>query len=208
MAKSKSSGRWLQRHFNDEYVQRAQREGYRSRAAYKLLELQEKYRLLKPGQVVVDLGAAPGSWSQVAQKLVGDKGLVIALDILAMEPVPQVFFIQGDFQTDATLQSLVNSLNGRQVDIVISDMAPNVTGVDAIDQPRSIYLCELALDFAKNHLRVGGDFVAKVFQGEGFNEFHAQCRETFKQVATRKPHASRAKSREVYIVARDLRVYS
>lgn len=197
----------MQRHFNDEYVQRAQREGYRSRAVYKLLELQEKYHLFKPGQVVVDLGAAPGGWSQVAQKLVGDKGLVIALDILAMDAIPGVSVIQGDFRDDATLQALVNCLQGRAVDLVISDMAPNVTGVDAIDQPRSMYLCELALDFARQHLRAGGDFIAKAFQGEGFNPFLADCRAAFRQVATRKPQASRAKSREVYIVARDLKVY-
>lgn len=206
MARSKSSGRWLQRHFNDEYVKRAQREGYRSRAAFKLLELQDKDRLIKPGMMVVDLGAAPGGWSQVAAKLVGDNGHVFALDILPMDPIPDVTFIEGDFCEQGPLDALNRALDGKPVDLVISDMAPNVTGMAAIDQPRSMYLCELALDFARQNLKPGGDFVAKVFQGEGFDEFYRELRSSFGRVVTRKPQASRAKSREVYVVARELKV--
>lgn len=206
MARSKSSGRWLQRHFNDEYVKKAQREGYRSRAAYKLLELQEKDHLIMPGQIVVDLGAAPGGWSQVAAKLVGDHGHVFALDILPMDAIPDVTFIEGDFCEQEPLNALNAALAGRSVDLVISDMAPNVTGMAAIDQPRSMYLCELALDFARQNLRPGGSFIAKVFQGEGFDDFYRDLRSSFSRVVTRKPQASRAKSREVYIVAMDLKV--
>jgi 23S rRNA (uridine2552-2'-O)-methyltransferase len=191
----------MQRHLNDEYVQRAQREGYRSRAAYKLLEIQEKDRILKPGLVVVDLGAAPGGWSQVAAKRVGRKGEVFALDILEMEPLPGVTFLQGDFREQAVLDRLTNLLAGREVDLVLSDMAPNVSGVAAVDQPRSMYLCELALDFARQSLRPGGTFVTKVFQGEGFDEFVRELRRDFQRLVTRKPRASRPKSREVYLVA-------
>lgn len=191
----------MQRHLNDEYVQRAQREGYRSRAAYKLLEIQEKDRILKPGLVVVDLGAAPGGWSQVAAKRVGRKGEVFALDILEMEPLPGVTFLQGDFREQAVLDRLTNLLAGREVDLVLSDMAPNVSGVTAVDQPRSMYLCELALDFARQSLRPGGTFVTKVFQGEGFDEFVRELRRDFQRLVTRKPRASRPKSREVYLVA-------
>jgi 23S rRNA (uridine2552-2'-O)-methyltransferase len=201
MKKSKSSRRWLERHFNDEFVKRAQKEGFRSRAAYKLQEIQERDRILKPGQVVVDLGAAPGGWSQVARKIVGPDGKVIALDILPMDPIPSVEFIQGDFREEAPLQSLRNLLGGRPVDLVISDMAPNVTGVSAVDQPRSIYLCELALHFAREMLHSGGGFVVKVFQGEGFDPFIRDLRGSFGKVVTRKPRASRPRSREVYLVA-------
>lgn len=201
MKKSNSSRRWLERHFNDAYVKRAQKEGYRSRAAYKLLEIQARDRLLRPGQAVVDLGAAPGGWSQVAQRIVGPKGKVIALDILPMEPVPGVDFIQGDFREDAPLQALQAALNGRAVDLVLSDMAPNITGVNAVDQPRSIYLCELALQFAREALRPGGGFLVKVFQGEGFDPFLHDLRGTFGRVVTRKPKASRPRSREVYLLA-------
>ncbi|HHH40079.1 MAG TPA: 23S rRNA (uridine(2552)-2'-O)-methyltransferase RlmE [Sedimenticola sp.] len=201
MKKSNSSRRWLERHFNDAYVKRAQKEGYRSRAAYKLLEIQARDRLLRPGQAVVDLGAAPGGWSQVAQRIVGPKGKVIALDILPMEPVPGVDFIQGDFREDAPLQALQAALNGRAVDLVLSDMAPNITGVNAVDQPRSIYLCELALQFAREALRPGGGFLVKVFQGEGFDPFLRDLRGTFGRVVTRKPKASRPRSREVYLLA-------
>jgi 23S rRNA (uridine2552-2'-O)-methyltransferase len=201
MARSKSSQRWLQRHVTDPYVQRAQREGYRSRAAYKLLEIQDKDHVLRPGQVVVDLGAAPGGWSQVAARLVGAQGRVIALDILPMEPLPGVQVIEGDFREDQPLTALREALEGRPVDLVISDMAPNVTGVNVVDQPRSIYLCELALAFAREVLRPGGGLVLKVFQGEGFDDFVREVRSSFGRVVTRKPKASRPKSREVYLVA-------
>lgn len=201
MKKSKSSRRWLDRHFNDAYVKQAQKEGYRSRAAFKLLELQEKDRLLKPGQVVVDLGAAPGGWSQVAERLVGDKGRVVALDILPMDSIAGVDFIQGDFREEEPLQQLRDLLAGQPVDLVISDMAPNVSGVNAVDQPRAMYLCELALEFAREVLRPGGGFVVKVFQGEGFDQYVREMRSSFRRVVTRKPDASRSKSREVYLVA-------
>lgn len=201
MPKTKSSKRWMQRHVNDEYVQRAQREGYRSRAAYKLLELQEKDRLIKSGQVVVDLGAAPGGWSQVAGELVGRSGKLFAMDILAMDPLPNVDFLQGDFREQAVLDALLDRLDGRPIDLVISDMAPNVTGSAAVDLPRSMYLCELAVDFARQVLRPGGGLVMKVFQGEGFDELFRDVRGSFAKVVTRKPKASRPKSREVYLVA-------
>ncbi|MCG8427347.1 MAG: 23S rRNA (uridine(2552)-2'-O)-methyltransferase RlmE [Chromatiales bacterium] len=201
MAKSKSSRRWLDRHVNDEYVKRSLREGYRSRAVYKLLEIQEKDRLLKPGQTVVDLGAAPGGWSQVAEKIVGDKGRVVALDILPMDSIAGVDFIQGDFREEEPLQQLRILLDGQPVDLVISDMAPNITGMNAVDQPRAMYLCELALEFAREVLKPGGSFVVKVFQGEGFDDYIRELRSSFKRVVTRKPKASRPKSREVYLVA-------
>lgn len=206
MAKSKSSRQWLDRHFTDEYVKRAQREGYRSRAAFKLLEIQDKDRLLKPGQVVVDLGAAPGGWSQVARELVGPTGLVLALDILPMEAVPGVIFIQGDFRDEGAPERLRESLDGRAVDIVISDMAPNISGMAAVDQPRAMYLCELALDFARETLKTGGDFLVKVFQGEGFDHYMLEVKRSFARVTIRKPMASRRHSREVYIVARNFKV--
>ncbi len=199
--RSRSSHRWLQRHHSDEYVQRARREGYRSRAAYKLLEIQEKDRLLRPGQVVVDLGAAPGGWSQVAARLTGKKGAVFALDLLEMEPVPGVTFLQGDFREQAVLDRLLERLAGRPVDLVLSDMAPNTSGIEAVDQPRSILLCELALDFARQVLRPGGAMVTKIFQGEGFDAFLRELRGGFTRVASRKPRASRPASRELYLVA-------
>lgn len=202
MKKSKSSHQWLDRHFNDEYVKRAQAEGYRSRAAFKLLELQEKDHLFSPGQVVVDLGAAPGGWSQAAVKLVGGSGRVFALDILPMDALPGVDFIQGDFREDASVEQLRGLLAGRPVDLVISDMAPNVSGMSAVDQPRAMYLCELALEYAREVLRPGGGFVVKVFQGEGFDQYVRDLRSTFSKVTTRKPAASRPQSREVYLVAR------
>jgi 23S rRNA (uridine2552-2'-O)-methyltransferase len=191
----------MQRHVNDEYVKRSQKEGYRSRAAYKLLELQEKDRFLKPGQVVVDLGAAPGGWLQVAASAVGKNGKVFGLDLLEIDPLAGVELIQGDFREDAVLEALNEALDGRQVDLVISDMAPNVSGVAAVDQPRAMYLCELALDFCRQALRPGGGMVVKVFQGEGFDEFFREMKESFGRVVTRKPKASRPKSREVYLVA-------
>ena len=206
MARSKSSRQWLDRHFGDDYVKRAQREGYRSRAVFKLQEIQEKDRLLKRGQVVVDLGAAPGGWSQLAGEIVGPDGLVVALDILPMDPLPGVVFIQGDFREPEPLESLKVILAGREVDLVISDMAPNISGMAAVDQPRSMYLCELALDFARESLKTGGDFLVKVFQGAGFDEYLQELRRSFGRVTVRKPRASRPRSREVYIVARNLKV--
>jgi 23S rRNA (uridine2552-2'-O)-methyltransferase len=191
----------MQRHVNDEYVQRAQRDGYRSRASYKLLELQDKDKILKPGQIVVDLGAAPGGWSQVAAAIVGDKGKVLAMDILEMDGIHGVDFLQGDFREQSVLEALTKLLEGRAVDLVISDLAPNTSGVRAVDQPRSMYLCELALDFARNTLRPGGGFVTKIFQGEGFDEYIRDVRSSFTRVVTRKPKSSRPKSREVYVVA-------
>lgn len=191
----------MQRHVNDEYVKRAQREGYRSRASFKLLELQEKDRFLKPGQVVVDLGAAPGGWSQIAAQIVGAKGAVIAIDLLEMDPLTGVDFIQGDFREDDALHALRDVLNNRPVDVVISDMAPNVSGVNAVDQPRAMYLCELALAFAEETLKPGGTLVTKVFHGTGFDDYMREARQHFAKVLTRKPKASRPKSREVYMVA-------
>ncbi|MCG7968691.1 MAG: 23S rRNA (uridine(2552)-2'-O)-methyltransferase RlmE [Candidatus Thiodiazotropha taylori] len=201
MKRSKSSRKWLDRHFNDTYVKQAQKAGYRSRAAFKLLEIQEKDRLIKPGMKVVDLGAAPGGWSQIARDLVGENGQVFALDILPMDPIAGVEFIQGDFRETEPLESLRNLLDGAAIDLVISDMAPNVTGMASVDQPRSIYLCELALDFARETLKPGGGFVVKVFQGEGFDDFLREVRSSFIRVVSRKPDSSRAKSREIYLVA-------
>lgn len=205
MTRSKSSARWLREHFTDEYVRRAQEEGYRSRAVYKLLEIDQKDRLLRPGMTVVDLGAAPGGWSQLAARQVGERGTVIALDLLAMEPLPGVEFIQGDFREIAILEQLVALLAGRPVDLVMSDMAPNTSGIKAVDQPRGMYLAELAVDFAGQCLRPGGDFLVKAFQGEGFDGFLKTLRDAFGTVALRKPKASRARSAEQYILARNYR---
>lgn len=205
MARSKSSTRWLREHFTDEYVRRAQAEGYRSRAVYKLLEIQEKDRFLRPGATVVDLGAAPGGWSQLAARLVGPRGVVIALDVLPIEPLAGVECIQGDFRETAVLERLLNALNGRPVDLVISDMAPNTTGIKAVDQPRGMYLAELALDFARQCLRPGGDFLVKAFQGEGIDPFLGELRAAFAAVLPRKPKASRARSAERYWLARNYR---
>lgn len=201
MARSKSSSRWLREHFDDEYVQRAQREGWRSRAVYKLAELDQKYRLLKPGMAVVDLGAAPGGWSQYAARVLGAKGRIIALDILPMDSLPGVVFIEGDFRDEAVLARLEAELGGQAIDLVMSDMAPNISGMGAVDQPRAMYLVELAVDFARQHLRAGGTFVAKVFQGEGFDALVQDLRQDFERVVVRKPKASRPRSREVYLVA-------
>ncbi|MEN8166807.1 MAG: 23S rRNA (uridine(2552)-2'-O)-methyltransferase RlmE [Pseudomonadota bacterium] len=201
MKRSKSSRQWLDRQFNDDYVKRAQKEGYRSRAVFKLLEIQEKDRILKPGMRVVDLGAAPGGWSQVVRNLVGEKGQVIALDLLEMEPIAGVTHIQGDFREPGPLDELRKVLAGERVDLVISDMAPNVTGMTSVDQPRAMYLCELALEFARESLRPGGGFVVKVFQGEGFDQYLKELRSSFAKVVSRKPKSSRPKSREIYLVA-------
>ncbi|MGB1140584.1 MAG: 23S rRNA (uridine(2552)-2'-O)-methyltransferase RlmE [Halioglobus sp.] len=206
MAKKRSSSKaWLKEHRDDPYVQLAQKEGYRSRACYKLKELQDKDRLLGPGMTVVDLGSAPGGWSQVAVELVGERGRVVASDILPMDSLADVEFIQGDFTEDAVFEQILAALEGNSVDVVISDMAPNMSGVSAVDQPRSMYLVELALDMARQVLAPGGSFVAKVFQGEGFDELIRDARVSFGKVLTRKPAASRPRSREVYLVARDFR---
>lgn len=205
MARSKTSNAWLQEHVNDHYVHLAQKEGYRARAAYKLLEIDEKDRLIKQGMWVADLGAAPGSWSQVAAKLVGNSGRVFAMDILEMPFIPGVEFLQGDFREDAVLEQFTNLLGGRQVDLVICDMAPNISGNAVTDQARSIYLCELALQFAQDHLKPGGNFLVKVFQGYGFNEYMATMRETFASVVSRKPKASRDRSSEIYLLGKQKR---
>ena len=205
MAKSKSSRRWLQEHERDQYVQSARKDGYRSRASYKLLELDEKSALFEPGQMVVDLGAAPGGWSQVAVARVGDRGTVIASDILPMDSIADVQFVQGDFTESAVFDEIVSCLDGRPVDLVISDMAPNMSGMKAVDQPRAMYLVELALDFAHQTLRPGGIFVAKVFHGEGFDQLLKDVRSSFNKVSAKKPDASRSRSREVYWVARGYR---
>ena len=201
MGRSKSSHQWMQRHVNDEYVKRSQVDGYRSRASYKLLEIQERDSIIKPGQVIVDLGSAPGGWSQVAAKLVGHKGRVLATDLLEMDPVQGVEFVQGDFTEQPVVDELIRLLDGRKPDLVISDIAPNISGMSAVDQPRSMYLCELALDFARQQLKSGGSLVVKVFHGAGFDDFIRDARTSFTRVVTRKPRASRPKSREVYMVA-------
>jgi 23S rRNA (uridine2552-2'-O)-methyltransferase len=200
MARSKSSHRWLKEHFTDKYVKRAQKEGYRSRAAYKLIEIQEKDKLFRPGMVVIDLGAAPGGWSQLLIKWVQPKGRVIAIDILEMAPISQVEVLQGDFQDQAVIDQLKKQLGTDLVDVVISDMAPNTTGVRAVDQPRSMFLAELALDFALQVLRAEGNFLIKLFQGEGSESFIRMLRQHFKKVFIRKPSSSRSRSREIYLV--------
>ncbi len=196
---TKKSRTWIQNHKADEYVQKAQRDGYRSRASYKFIEIDEKFGLVKPGQVIVDLGAAPGGWSQVVAKRAGD---VIAIDLLPMDPIDGVTIIEGDFTIDAILEQMMERLAGRPVDLVISDMAPNLSGVKDIDQPRHAYLLELAIDFAQQVLKPGGALVAKCFEGEGIEEIRRGFRANFKQVSNVKPKASRPKSREVYLVGR------
>ncbi|MBB5192655.1 23S rRNA (uridine2552-2'-O)-methyltransferase [Silvimonas terrae] len=206
MARSKTSNAWLQEHVNDHYVHMAQKDGYRARAAYKLLEINEKDQLIKHGMWVADLGAAPGSWSQVAAKLVGEKGRVFALDILEMPFIAGVDFIQGDFREESVLKTYTDLLEGREVDLVICDMAPNITGNAVTDQARSMYLCELALEFAQNHLKPGGHFLVKVFQGYGYNEYMTAMRDTFATVTTRKPKASRDRSAEMYLLGKQKKV--
>ncbi len=201
MARSKSSNRWLQEHFDDVYVQWAQKEGYRSRASHKLLEIQQQEHLIRPGMTVIDLGAAPGSWSQVAIKLVGSRGRVVASDILAMDAITGVDFIQGDFTESRVLNEILVLLGNSKSDLVISDMAPNMSGNKVIDQPRSMYLAELALDLAQHVLKLQGNLLIKVFQGEGFDELRRNLRQNFVRVQTRKPSASRSRSREVYQLA-------
>ncbi len=204
-ARSKSSQRWLKEHFADPFVKKAQAEGMRSRAAFKLEELIERDRLLKPGMVVVDLGAAPGGWSQVVRrgldKSGGDRGRVVAMDILEMPPIAGVEFIHGDFREAEALSRLQARLGGAQVDLVLSDMAPNMTGVDTVDQARAMYLAELARDFAQEHLKHGGDFLIKLFQGEGIDAYVLDLRRRYQRLVIRKPAASRRRSNEVYALA-------
>lgn len=201
MARSKSSQRWLREHFSDPYVKKAQAEGLRSRAAYKLEELIARDKLLRPGMVVVDLGAAPGGWSQLVRRELGDTGRVIALDILEMPPLAGVEFIHGDFREAEPLSHLESVLGGAEVDLVLSDMAPNMSGVDGVDQARSMYLAELARDFADAHLKVGGNFLIKLFQGAEFDDYIRDLRKRYTQVKVRKPDASRSRSNEVYALA-------
>ena len=203
--RSKSSTAWMNEHVNDPYVQRAQKDGYRARAAYKLLEINEKDKIIKPNTVLADLGSAPGSWSQVAIKLVGEQGKVFALDILPMEHIDGVQFIQGDFREADVLAQFESLLENRPLDLVICDMAPNMSGNAVMDQARSYYLCELALDFSQNHLKTGGCFLVKVFQGSGYQEYLTAMRETFTVVQTRKPDASRNRSSEIYLLGKNKR---
>jgi 23S rRNA (uridine2552-2'-O)-methyltransferase len=202
MARSKTSKRWLQEHFKDSYVQQAQKDGFRSRAVYKLEEINTKDKLIKPNQRIIDLGAAPGGWSQWLSQVLQHRATIIATDILPMDSLPDVTFIQGDFREQEVLDQIIAATDNQGIDLVLSDMAPNMSGMDAIDQPKSMYLTELALDLAKQVLNVGGCFVVKVFQGEGFDPYLADCRSTFSSVKVRKPDASRSRSREVYIVAK------
>ncbi|MBT8040323.1 MAG: 23S rRNA (uridine(2552)-2'-O)-methyltransferase RlmE [Xanthomonadales bacterium] len=206
MGKSKSSRRWLNEHFDDHYVRLAQQQGLRSRSAFKLLELQEKYRLIKPGMTIVDLGAAPGGWCQVVQPLVGASGRVIGLDILEMEPLHGVDFICGDFTEDEPLAVLEEMLGGAKADLVLSDMAPNMSGMAAIDQAKAMYLAELALEFVREHLKPGGAYVVKLFQGTDFDHYVREVRSLFDKVQVKKPKASRPRSREVYLLARGHRM--
>lgn len=205
MARSRSSQRWLREHFNDPFVKKAQAEGLRSRAAFKLEELLGRDRLIRRGMTIVDLGAAPGGWSQVAARALSGNGRVVALDLLDMPSLPGVDFIQGDFREDAALQALTELLHGATVDLVLSDMAPNMSGVESVDQARSMHLAELARDFALEWLRPGGDFLVKLFHGVGFDDYIRQLRGSFAKVAVRKPKASRARSPEVYALATGLR---
>lgn len=202
MGRSKSSSRWMAEHFEDEYVKMAQALGYRSRAVFKLKEIQEKDQLIKPGMNIVDLGAAPGGWSQFARQLLGKKNKLIALDILPMDALEGVDFIQGDFREESVMEELFIALEGLPVDLVMSDMAPNMSGNKGVDQPRAIYLGELALDTAKTVLTKNGSFLVKLFHGEGFEAIHSEIQRSFTKVAIRKPKASRPRSNEVYILAK------
>jgi 23S rRNA (uridine2552-2'-O)-methyltransferase len=202
MKRSKTSKQWMREHVNDVYVQRARSEGYRSRAAYKLFEIAARDKLLRPGLVVIDLGAAPGGWSQVARAQVGTRGRVIALDVLAMEPVAGVEFLRGDFREAAAAAALDRALANRRADLVLSDMSPNISGIALSDQARAMHLAELALEFAVNHLKPGGSLLVKVFQGAGFQEFLPAMRAHFGKVVTRKPEASRGRSNELYLLGK------
>lgn len=201
MARSKTSLGWLKRHVNDPYVKQAQKDGYRSRASYKLLEIQEKYKLIRPGMSVVDLGAAPGGWSQVTSRLIGGQGRLIASDILEMDSIPDVTFIQGDFTEDEVLTRILEAVGNSQVDLVISDMAPNMSGTPEVDMPKAMFLCELALDLAERILKPGGNFVIKIFQGEGFDVYLKDARKKFDKIQMIKPDSSRGSSREQYMLA-------
>ncbi len=203
MSHTKSSKRWLQEHFDDKFVKKAQNEGYRSRAIYKLKEIDLRDELILPGMTVVDLGAAPGGWTQYITEKLQQNGLIIAVDILPMDNLPGVNFIHGDFTEEVILQKLLNLLSGRNVDLVLSDMAPNMSGLTAVDIPRSMYLAELAVDFAGKVLKPGGTLLMKVFQGAGFEQLVRQLRSEFKKVIMRKPEASRARSRETYLLAKE-----
>jgi 23S rRNA (uridine2552-2'-O)-methyltransferase len=205
MARSKSSSAWLKRHVNDPYVRKAGAQGYRARSAFKLLEIVQREGLALIGQTVVDLGAAPGGWSQVLAQRVGGAGKVIALDLLEVAPIPGVTVIQGDFSEESVLRRLEETLQGRKVDLVVSDMAPNISGVRVTDQARSIHLCELALDFAQSHLNPRGALLVKAFQGSGYPEFLAAMRKVFVTVASKKPNASRGESKEMYLLGKSLR---
>ncbi|WP_285417847.1 23S rRNA (uridine(2552)-2'-O)-methyltransferase RlmE [Pseudomonas sp. efr-133-TYG-5] len=201
MARSKTSLGWLKRHVNDPYVKQAQKDGYRSRASYKLLEVQEKYKLIRAGMSVVDLGAAPGGWSQVTSRLIGGQGRLIASDILEMDSIPDVTFIQGDFTQDEVLARILEAVGNSQVDLVISDMAPNMSGTPAVDMPKAMFLCELALDLAERILKPGGNFLIKIFQGEGFDTYLKDARKKFDKIQMIKPDSSRDSSREQYMLA-------
>lgn len=201
-SRSKTSRQWLKDHFDDVYVKQAQKQGYRSRAVYKLLEIQEKDHILRRGMTVVDLGAAPGGWSQVAAEIVGSAGSVIAMDILPMDAIANVKFIQGDFTEPTIYDKLLEVIGDRKVELVMCDMAPNISGIKAVDQPRAMYMAELALDLAQNVLCDKGDFLVKVFQGADFDSYFKSLREQFNKVITRKPKASKSNSREVYLLAR------
>ena len=205
MARSKSSSAWLKRHVSDPFVRKAAEQGYRARSAFKLLEVVKRDGLARPSDTVVDLGAAPGSWSQVLAERVGRGGRVIAVDLLEVAAIPGVTVIHGDFREEVVLKEVEGVLEGRKIDLVVSDMAPNITGVRATDQARSIHLCELALDFAKSHLNPRGAFVVKVFQGSGYPEFLAEMKRVFVAVTSRKPGASRGESKEMYLLGRELR---
>jgi 23S rRNA (uridine2552-2'-O)-methyltransferase len=204
VARSKSSSRWLKEHFDDPFVKMAQKDGYRSRASYKLLEIQEKDRILRPAMTVIDLGSAPGGWSQVTSRVIGDKGTLIASDILPMAAIADVTFIEGDFTEDQVFNQIMDAVGNQPVDLVISDMAPNMSGVRAADQAAAMYLCELALDLASKVLRPGGDFLIKVFHGEGFDAYLRDVRTRFEKVQMRKPVSSRDRSREQYLLARGM----
>lgn len=205
MKRSKTSRQWLQRHVNDPYVQRSKREGYRSRSAYKLTEIDERDRLFRPGQVVVDLGAAPGGWTQVAVKRAGERGCVVGIDLLPVDPVPGATLVQGDFTSRSGLEALRVALGGRPADLVLSDMAPNMSGIAVSDQARCMALAEAALEFALAHLKPDGAFLVKVFQGSGYDEFLRALRGAFAKVAVRKPEASRGESAEQYLLGRGLK---
>lgn len=211
MAKSKSSKGWLKEHFDDEYVRRSQQDGYRSRAIYKLIEIDKKDRLIKPGMTVIDLGAAPGGWSEYCVKKLGKKGNMIALDILPMEPIDKVTIITGDFREESVFEELMTVINSstavnKKADLVISDMAPNISGMGSVDMPRAYYLCDLALDLARQVLSPGGGLLVKLFQGEGFEEYNKELKANFSKVIMRKPKASRPRSREIYALATGFKV--